>query len=145
MKRTGLLVTALLLSLAANAFLVGWLIARPATPALAFGLQSQPMRQLMARVEALPDAQRSEVSAIISTHAPELRRLASANRDNRRQLLKQLAADPLDRSAIESGFARQRQATGELQAAAQAMLLEIAERLPAEQRHQLLERPLLAR
>ena len=74
MKRTGLLATALLLSLAANAFLVGWLIARPATPALAFGLQSQPMRQLMARVEALPDAQRSEVSAIISTHAPELRR-----------------------------------------------------------------------
>ncbi|MGC8100361.1 periplasmic heavy metal sensor [Metapseudomonas otitidis] len=145
MKRTGLLATALLLSLATNAFLVGWLIARPATPALAFGLQSQPMRQLMARVEALPDAQRSEVSAIISSHAPELRRLASTNRDNRRQLLKQLAADPLDRSAIESGFARQRQATGELQAAAQAMLLEIAERLPAEQRHQLLERPLLAR
>lgn len=145
MKRNGLLATALLLSLAANAFLAGWLIARPATPTLAFGLQGQPMRQLMARVQALPPAQRSEVGAIIASHAADLRRLASANRDNRRQLLQQLAADPLDHGAIESGFARQRQATGELQAAAQAMLLEIAERLPAEQRRQLLERPLPAR
>ncbi|GAC1029339.1 hypothetical protein thsps21_01660 [Pseudomonas sp. No.21] len=143
MNRTWLLGGALLLSIAANAFLAGWLIARPATAVA--GLQSQPMRQLLARVQELPPEQRREVRGIVREHAAELRRLAAANRDNRQQLLQQLGEPSLDRAALEQSFARQRQATGELQAAAQAMLLEIADTLPAEQRRQLLARPALLR
>ncbi|MDU9416259.1 periplasmic heavy metal sensor [Pseudomonas solani] len=139
MNKTWLLGGALLLSLAGNAFLGGWLIARPA--AAEAGLQGQPLRQLIAKVQELPPEQRGEVRAVIRQHAPQLRELAAANRENRQQLLDQLGQEPLDHAAVEQRFARQRQATAALQTAAQAMLLEIAERLPQEQRRRFLDRP----
>lgn len=139
MNRTWLLGGALLLSLAGNAFLGGWLIARPAPGDS--GFQGQPMRQLIARVRELPAEQRGEVRAVIRQHVPQLRDLAQANRDNRQQLLDELAREPLDAAAVERRFAQQREATATLQRAAQAMLLEIAGKLPVEQRRRFFDRP----
>ncbi|SDA60214.1 Uncharacterized membrane protein [Pseudomonas sp. NFACC15-1] len=138
MNKTWLLSGALLLSLGVNAFLGGWLLSRPnAVPFLELG-QNQPVRELIGKVLRLPDEQRQDVRAVISQHAPGLRKLAAQARSNRQVILDQLSADTIDRQQVQTSFAKQREATVQLQTAAQVMLLDIAETLPPEQRRQFM-------
>ncbi|AMZ73491.1 MULTISPECIES: periplasmic heavy metal sensor [Pseudomonas] len=138
MNKTWLLSGALLLSLGANAFFGGWLLSRPNTAPFADLGQNQPVRELIGKVLRLPDAQRQDVRAVISQHAPGLRTLAAQARSNRQVILTQLSADSIDRQQVQTSFAKQREATVQLQTAAQVMLLDIAEKLPPEQRRQFM-------
>ena len=141
MNRTWLLGGALLLSLGANAFLGGWLLNRPSqTPLLELG-QTQPVRQLISKVMQLPKAQRQEVRQVINQHAPTLRALAAELRSNRQVIVCQLTAQQIDPQQVQNSFAKQRDTTVQLQTAAQAMMLEMAQTLPLEQRKQLLGKP----
>lgn len=141
MNKTWLLSGALLLSLGANAFLGGWLLNRPSAEPFAELGQSQPVRQLIGKVVRLPKEQRQAVRAVISQHAPGLRQLAAQARSNRHVMLGQLSAEPVDPAQVQNSFAKQRDATVQLQTAAQAMLLDIAEKLPAQQRKQMFAQP----
>ncbi|SFN99725.1 Heavy-metal resistance [Pseudomonas sp. NFACC24-1] len=137
MNKTWLLNGALLLSLGANAFLGGWLLNRPNAVSFELG-QNQLVRELIGKVRRLPDEQRQDVRAVISQHAPGLRKLAAQARSNRQVILDQLSADSIDRQQVQTSFAKQREATVQLQTAAQVMLLDIAEKLPPEQRRQFM-------
>ncbi|SCY64997.1 periplasmic heavy metal sensor [Pseudomonas sp. NFACC37-1] len=137
MNKTRLLSVALLLSLGANAFLGGWLLNRPNAVSFELG-QNQLVRELIGKVRRLPDEQRQDVRAVISQHAPGLRKLAAQTRSNRQVILDQLSADSIDRQQVQTSFAKQREATVQLQTAAQVMLLDIAEKLPPEQRRQFM-------
>lgn len=140
MNKTALLGGALLLSLAANAFLGGYLLGHrtPDTEGLS---RAQPLRQLMATVQQLPAEQRRDVRAVLRDQAPELRRRMGAIRERRQTIARALAAERVDRPALEAEFARQRDDSAALQASTQKLVLDIAERLPVEQRRRLLERP----
>ena len=141
MNKTWILSGALLLSLGANAFLGGWLLNRPSTsPLLELG-QAQPVRQLIGKVMQLPKEQRQQVRGVINQHAPHLRELAAEMRSNRQVIVAQLTADHIDTQQVQNSFAKQRETTVQLQTAAQAMMLEMARQLPAEQRKQLLSKP----
>lgn len=141
MNKTWIVSGALLLSLGANAFLGGWLLNRPSTsPLLELG-QAQPVRQLIGKVMQLPKEQRQQVRGVINQHAPQLRELAGEMRSNRQVIVAQLTADTIDTQQVQNSFAKQRETTVQLQTAAQAMMLEMAQQLPAEQRKQLLSKP----
>jgi len=140
MNKSWLLSGALLLSLGANAFLGGWLLNRPSAGPLAELGQSQPARELLGKVLRLPKEQRQDVRTVIGQHAPGLRELAAQARSNRQVMLAQLSADQIDQQQVQDSFAKQREATAKLQTAAQVMLLEIAEKLPPEQRRQFMQK-----
>lgn len=146
-----LLAGALAASLAANAFLAGWLIGRPAAPAAPV-VAGQPMlggalrQQLLPLLRKLPDEQRQQLRNTLREHAPQLRQLAEANRAGRQQVLDQLSQDKLDTDALQAAFTRQRQNSAALQQASQELIQALAGQLSAEQRRQLLQqRPELLR
>lgn len=141
-----LLGAALAASLAANAFLGGWLLGRPAAPA-AQALPAGALRQSFAPLlRQLPAEQRQRLRDSLRERAPQLRLLAEANRAGRQQVLEQLGRDPLDHDALQAAFARQRQNSAALQQASQELLQTLAGQLSAEQRRQLLQqRPELLR
>ncbi len=145
MSKPWLLGGALLLSLAANLFMAGWLLGRPAAP-LAAAQMAHPERpgpalqRLMQRVETLPPAQRREVRQLMRQYAPQLRALGEQNRQSRETLQQLISQADLPRAELEAAFARQRQLQEQMQSLMQQMLLDIAEQLPAEQRARLLQR-----
>lgn len=145
MSKPWLLGGALLLSLAANVFMAGWLLGRPPMAMLP-GHMEPPSRHapgvqnLMAQMDTLPDAQRREVRQLMRQYAPQLRQLGEQNRHGRQALQRLLAQPELPRAELEAGFAQQRELQGQMQALMQNMLLNIAERLPPEQRAKLLQR-----
>ena len=145
MKKHWLLGGALLLSLAANVFMGGWIVGRPHghMPAGQMeqpGSQSPGLKKLMQRMEKLPDAQRSKVRELMHQYAPQLRELGQQNKQAREALQKLIAQPELPRAELESGFAQQRELQGKAQELMQQMLLDIAEQLPPEQRARLLRR-----
>lgn len=141
MNKTWVLSGALLLSLGANAFLGGWLLNRPSGAPFAELGQSQPVRELIGKVMHLPKEQRQEVRGVINKHAPHLRELAAQMRGNRQVIVEQLTVEPIDAQQVQTSFAKQRDTTVQLQTAAQAMMLEMAQTLPVEQRKQLFSKP----
>ncbi|MBP8185427.1 MAG: periplasmic heavy metal sensor, partial [Pseudomonas sp.] len=142
MNKTWLIAGALLLSLAGNAFLAGWLLGRPANHGAQIDRDSGTprMQQLLARVKHLPDEQRRALSAKVHGYAPQLHELGQANQQLRQNVQQLLLAPQLDRNELERAFASQRQLQERMQALSQRMLLDIAEQLPAEQRAKLLQR-----
>ncbi|MEN0108312.1 MAG: periplasmic heavy metal sensor [Pseudomonas sp.] len=141
MKKTWILGGVLLLSLGANAFLAGWIVNRSSTAPFAELGQTQPVRELIGKVLRLPKEQRQEVRGVISQHAPHLRELAAEMRGNRQVIVAQLTGETIDVQQVQASFARQRDTTVQLQTAAQTMMLEMAQKLPQEQRRQLLSKP----
>lgn len=145
MSKPWLLGGALLLSLAANVFMAGWLLGRPPMAMLPGhmeppGRHAPRVQNLMAQMDTLPDAQRREVRQLMRQYAPQLRQLGEQNRHGRQALQRLLAQPELPRAELEAGFAQQRELQGQMQALMQNMLLNIAERLPPEQRAKLLQR-----
>lgn len=145
MNKHWLLGGALLLSLAANVFMGGWLLGRPHGH-MPPGQMEQPgrhgprLQHLMQRMDKLPEAQRNAVGQLMRQYAPQLRELGQQNKQTREALQKLIAQPDLPRAELEAGFAQQRELQGKMQALMQQMLLDIAEQLPPEQRARLLKR-----
>jgi Spy/CpxP family protein refolding chaperone len=145
MNKPWLLGGALLLSLAANVFMAGWLVGRPPMH-MPPGQMEPPGRQgprlqhLLERMDNLPDAQRRAVRQLMRDYAPQLRELGQQNKQAREALQRLIAQPELPRTELEAGFAQQRELQGQMHTLMQKMLLDIAEQLPPEQRARLLQR-----
>ncbi|MBF7731074.1 periplasmic heavy metal sensor [Pseudomonas sp. N040] len=139
MNKSWLLGGALLLSLAGNAFLGGWLLGKPAHFApMHPGAEGPRLQHMLARMQQLPEQQRQQIREKMREHAPQMRALADQGREQR-QLIEQLMGQAeLPRSELQAAFARQRELQAQMQELNQRMLLEIAGLLPAEQRVELL-------
>jgi uncharacterized membrane protein len=137
MKRSWLFGAVLALSLAGNAFLGGWLAARPPATATGLALDGNWQR-LQQELQRLPSEQRQQVRGLVRQRLPQLRELRQANQDNRERLRQLLGADALDAAAVQGAFARQRESTAALQQAVQRLVLDIAGQLSVEQRQRLL-------
>ncbi len=134
MRTTWWIGALLFLSLATNAFLAGWILspqaAEPSSRAPAF-------RQLMERVRTLPEPERDEARQIIRAYRSDLRARARALRQARQEVRALLTDSEYSRAAADAQFERVRQRTAELQSLAQRMMLDIADKLPAEERARL--------
>lgn len=145
MNKPWLLGGALLLSLAANVFMAGWLGGRPPSH-MPLGQMEPPgrhgprLQHLMDKMDTLPAAQRREVRQLMREYAPQLRELGQQNKQAREALQRLIAQPELPRAELEAGFAQQRELQGQMQTLMQKMLLDIAEQLPPEQRARLLKR-----
>ncbi len=142
MNKHWLLGGALLLSLAANVFMAGWLVGRPPMHGQMEppGRHGPRLQHLMERMEKLPDEQRTAVRKLMKQYGPQLHELGQRNKEAREALQKLIAQPDLPRTELEAGFAQQRELQGQMQALMQQMLLDIAEQLPPEQRARLLKR-----
>ena len=145
MKQHWLLGGVLLLSLAANVFMGGWLLGRPHGH-MPSGQMEPPgrhgprLQHLMERMDKLPEAQRQAVGELMRQYAPQLRELGEQNKQARKALQKLIAQSELPRAELEAGFAQQRELQDKMQTLMQQMLLDIAEQLPPEQRARLFKR-----
>ncbi len=136
MKKFWWLGALLFLSLAINAFLAGWLLSPKPTGE---ATRSPAFRQLLEQVKALPEPARSEARQIIRAYGPELRSQARALRQARGEVRVLLAGPDYTRETGTAQFARIREQSTELQTLAQRMMLDIADKLPAEERARLVE------
>lgn len=136
----------LLISLLLNAVLIGGLIghrlaarkAAPERPTAA--AEAAPPRSVGRLARMLPAEQRPLVRAIFENHRPHIHAQADAIRDARRRLAALLRADPLDRPALDAALADLREAEQTAAQSTHAMMLDLFERLPPEQRQRLAER-----
>jgi uncharacterized membrane protein len=145
MNKPWLLGGALLLSLAANVFLAGWILGRspahmPPGQMEAPGRNAPRLQNLMEKMDNLPAAQRCEVRQLMHQYAPQLRALGQQNKQAREALQSLIAQPDLARTELQAAFAQQRELQGQMQVLMQKMLLDIAEKLSAEQRAKLLQR-----
>ncbi len=133
---------ALFMSLAANAFLAGWLLSpRPQTPDAIRGSEAVgPLRALGRELRALPEKERVQAVALLRDYAPKLRQQVKALRVARAAARELLSSEGYSRPEAEARFARVREESEKLQSLAQRMTLDLADRLPAAQRAALLER-----
>ncbi len=135
MKLRLLIGLVLALSLAANAFLAGWLISLRALPG-----QGAQIRELIGRLGGLPDADRRQALALVRERWSTLTEQIQALRDAHFQLRDLVASEHYSRAEAEAQQARVRAATTTLQSTVQQMVLDLADRLPAESRHELFQR-----
>ena len=145
MTKPWLLGGALLLSLAANLFMAGWLVGRPHGHTSSEQIEAPDrhglrLKHLMAKLEKLPPEQRSAVRQLLREYSPQLHELGKRNKLAHQALQEQITQPELPRAALEASFARQRELQNEMQTLMQQMLLDIAEQLPPEQRVMLLKR-----
>ncbi|MHA1537004.1 MAG: periplasmic heavy metal sensor [Alphaproteobacteria bacterium] len=127
---------ALIVSLAVNLFLVGIFVAgfffyRPAHHAHS----GQPFPHWAARRSLDSDA-RGKVKAIWREARPALRMRVRAMRKARREVRRQLRADPLDRKALDVAYGELRERTIAAREAMKDVLTKVAFTLNAEQRRQ---------
>lgn len=143
MNKSWLLGGALLLSLAANAFLGGMLLGKPAhgsmMTSMHAGSETPRLRHMLKGMRQLPEEQRQEVREKVHQYAPQLRELAERARNEHQAIQKKMLLPQLPRAELEADFARQRELQGRMQAMNQQMLLDIASLLTAEQRAELLK------
>jgi uncharacterized membrane protein len=130
-----------LLSLAGNAFFGSWLLTRPAHMSGFEQLRGNPdaprLKQLMQRIQKLPEEQRQQVREKLREFVPQLKELAKAGREQR-QLIEQLMLAPqLQAEQLQAAFAEQRTLQEKAQDLRQQMLIDIASTLTPEQRMQL--------
>lgn len=136
-------------SLAFNIFIGGFAIARwwgwghPGW--MMMGMErslgrDRPMPMLDRMASRLSEPDRSKFETIVARHRPALQEFGTTIRENRRKLRDLLAADRVDRPAIEASMTEIRERSLAFQTAMQAAMLEAAEGLSPEARRQLLRR-----
>lgn len=137
-SKTAILSTGLFISLAINILLGNIMLGKHAA--------GQQMDKRVAQaslkfVKELPPAQRQKVEQIAKSKQSELA-------DKRRELLKEqknirelLRAKQFDKAQLESAFTRYRNASSEMQAIIQSIMLESAALLSPKDRPKLLEQP----
>ena len=124
------LLTALLLSVAANLFLGGLF----AGGALYQARQPGPVRAIAAFVQKLPEAARPVVRDAFLSRRSELRERFVAVAAARREVGRILAEEELDRARLDAAFVEVRARTAAMQALLHEVLAEAIAELPPEVR-----------
>lgn len=137
----------LALSLGANAFLAGWLLSAKAHPVVSQtgGERVGPLRTLLRELRNLPEGQREAALEVVQEYRPQLRAQFRSLREARGEMRELLASEDYSRAQAEAQFAKVREASTALQALAQTMTLDLADRLPAQTRQEIIEKMRLAR
>ena len=133
-----LLAGILVVSLAFNLFVAGFLFARWLRPIPE--RSGWPMAGVMRGFERLPAAKREQLRRLTRAHRQTLREKITRLRQARTEAARRLEADPFDPRALEQTLARIRTLSGEVQREVQDMLLVAAEALPPDARRGLARR-----
>ncbi|MGE0746182.1 MAG: periplasmic heavy metal sensor [Rhodospirillales bacterium] len=145
-RAVGWLLALLFLSLAANVFVGGIAAGRyfgaaresrqAAEPAAAAGERAIPaaLRRMM---DAVPAEDRPAFVAALAARRPQIAAAGRELRAARERLRGLLAADTLDRQALEAAFEAVRARSGELQHAVQLAAADALARLPADTRRRI--------
>jgi uncharacterized coiled-coil DUF342 family protein len=123
MKMRILIGAVLALSLGANAFLAGWLLSAASRPAV-----------------SQPGGEREAALAVVQEYRPQLREQFRSLREARSEMRELLTSEDYSRAQAEAQFAKVRETSTALQALAQTMTLDLADRLPVERRREIIEK-----
>jgi uncharacterized membrane protein len=124
------LIGLLILSLAANFLILGFAAARYH----GFDDAGAVDRIVELGARAFPRELRREISAELRHNRGEMRAALRDLGEARREMYRQMAADPLDRGALNAAFAEVRAKTGELQRLGQEAVEEVLINTPADER-----------
>ena len=143
------LAIALVASLALNLFLGGMATSRwlfhPPPPAHFAGPGDFGHFNRRAALRALSGESRDRVEALWRQHVDDIRPRIRAVREARREVARQLLAEPIDDTALERAYARLREHADAAQAAVHAMLGEVARALSPDERKRFFEAALKRR
>lgn len=128
-KWTKILGVVLVLSLALNFFLAGWIGAR-----FMHGDDGRGGWSITRLVHDLPQDQRDEVLAVFEAHRDQIRGVMDSMHDTRREVADLLVAEPYDPQAVAQALAKLRTESAAMQESMHAALLEVAAKLPPEAR-----------
>jgi len=128
-KWTKVLGVALVVSLALNFFLAGWMGAR-----MIHGDMGHDRWSITRLVRDLPEDQRGAVLDIFERHREQIRGVMDTMRDTRREVADILMAEPYDPDAAAQALAELRSESAAMQESMHAALLEAAANLPPEAR-----------
>lgn len=146
MNRINLWIALLLVSVLINGVLIGMVAKRGFDPhesqrhdqaehaERAYAGPFEPRRFL----RALPDEYRDEVRQQMRDARPEIEPLFVQVRETRRAVHIAMAAEPFDPVAVTQALDEARQARDHLERRSEAFMLDVAARLPADVRHQVL-------
>jgi len=126
----------LLVSLAANLFLVG-ILAGQFTHSRVDSIPTYSIRSFLAVV---PEEAQETVRAAFAGREAEIAAARGDARGARGAVAEAFVAEPFDRAAAEAAFQRLRQESDDLQSAVQAAIMDAAARMPVATRQEILER-----
>lgn len=130
----------LVVSLLLNVFLIGGVVgglyqwSGHASPVLA-----APQHGLHQAMEQMPEARRHQLRQLLRQMRLDSQPLIVAGRQARLDVVHQLQAPTLDRSALDSDLAKAREADSALRARVDKTLADFASTLDQEERHKLVE------
>jgi Spy/CpxP family protein refolding chaperone len=104
-----------------------------------FQEHQQRVEVVMQKIVTLPEPERAKAKAVFLQAVPELRNGIREIRQARKEVRHYVASDSYSRAEAEKRLTDLRVKTTALQLAAQKMMLDIADKLPPEQRARLLE------
>jgi uncharacterized membrane protein len=128
-KWTKVLGVVLVISLALNFFLAGWIGAR-----FVHGFDGHRGWSITRLVRDLPEEQKKAVLAIFEAHRDQIRGVMDEMHDTRREVADLLIAEPYDPEAVAQALANLRADSAAMQESMHAALLEAAANLPPEAR-----------
>ncbi len=131
-KWTKILGVVLVLSLAVNFFLAGWMGAR-----MMHGGGDRPEWSITRLVQDLPDDRRDAVLAVFEANRGEFRAMLDSLRESRRVLSDVMMAEPYDQAAAELALADIRAKTEAMQNTMHGTLLQLAPNLSPQARADL--------
>ena len=134
MKKPWIIGLVLFVSVALNMTLASMLIGKQASQ------QFQPMHMALDMLDDLPEASRKKATDILMEDRLSLSEKMQEFLRSRQNMKAYLASDEYRRKEAEKKLAELRQKTTTLQEAAQAMILDIVDSLPPEERAAILKK-----
>lgn len=129
-------------SLALNLFLGGWLFGADAfREPPRHGGKGMFFQMFNEKAETLPATEREAVKEVLARHQPGLKRQMKRIMRTRDAIDAMYKRDDYSRSEAEERFATLQEQSIAMQDMAQAMMLDLADVLPPEQRARFMERP----
>jgi len=101
--------------------------------------QFHPFSVAMRKIKTLPPDERQAVHAIVKQEAPALRQSLRAARESRLALAAYIASPGYNRAEAQRRFDELRTKTAQSQIAAETMFLDMADKLPPQDRAKLLD------
>lgn len=128
-------------SLAFNLFLAGWLFGSGQLPPPPSNDRGAFFEAFTQKANALPEPGRTEVKKVLATHRPALRKQMRKIMKARDAIDTMFKRKDYSRAEAEERFATLQEQSITMQQMAQAMMLDLADAVPAEHRAAFMERP----
>lgn len=139
-KKCALFGIVLFVSLACNLLALGYVVGKPPRPPE--GKHKGPHFEMMAeQAKQLPPAQQQLVLDIIDKHRDSIRDAFKEKQTAFYALMKFMKSNDYNRTEAEAGFAKLSEASSHAYGAAQAMMMDIADALPPEERALMMPKP----